>query len=197
MFAGRIQPLKAPDVLLYTAAELLRRDPERYRELRVLIIGGPSGTGKATPHHLTRLARRLGVAERVDFVPPVGQDRLARYFRAADLVVVPSYNESFGLVAIEAQACGTPVVAAAVGGLGTAVSHGETGLLVSGHDPVDYAAACAELLEHPERLAGMRVQARRHAARFGWGQTARRTLEVYDDAINERWHAHPRVGSRA
>ena len=197
MFAGRIQPLKAPDVLLHTAVELLRRDPERYRELRVVIIGGPSGNGRATPHHLTRLARRLGIAERVDFVPPVEQDRLADYFRAADLVVVPSYNESFGLVAIEAQACGTPVVAAAVGGLGTAVRHGETGLLVPGHDPVDYAAACAELLEHPERLAGMRAEARRHAALFGWEHTARRTLEVYEDAIAERWHTHRPVGSLA
>ena len=197
MFAGRIQPLKAPDVLLHTAAELLRRDPERYRDLVVAIVGGPSGTGKATPHHLTRLARRLGVARHVRFIPPVDQDRLAEYFRAADLVVVPSYNESFGLVAIEAQACGTPVVAASVGGLGTAVRHGETGLLVSGHDPVDYAAACAELLEHPERLARMRGEARRHAARFGWEHTARRTLEVYEEAIAERWHTPRPVGSLA
>ena len=197
MFAGRIQPLKAPDVLLHTAAELVRRDPARYRDLRVVIIGGPSGNGRATPHHLARLARRLEITERVDFVPPVSQDRLARYFRAADLVVVPSYNESFGLVAIEAQACGTPVVAAAVGGLGTAVNHGETGLLVPGHDPADYATACARLLENPQRLAAMGAEARRHAAGFGWGETARRTLEVYGDAITERWHTHPRVGSLA
>jgi len=197
LFAGRIQPLKAPDVLLHTAAELLRRDPERYARLGVVIVGGPSGTGKATPHHLARLARRLGIAEHIMFVPPVDQDRLAEYFRAADIVVVPSYNESFGLVAIEAQACGTPVVAAAVGGLGTAVRHGETGLLVSGHDPVDYASACARLLECPALLADMGERARQHAAGFGWADTARRTLEVYQDAIAERWPTLRRVSSLA
>lgn len=197
MFAGRIQPLKAPDVLLHTAAELLRRDPQRYHELVVAIVGGPSGTGKATPHHLTRLARRLGIARHVRFIPPVDQDRLAEYFRAADLVVVPSYNESFGLVAIEAQACGTPVVAAAVGGLSTAVLDGSSGVLVAGHDPVDYAAACAQLLENPARLADMREQARRHAAGFGWADTARRTLEVYSEAVSERWPTLRRVSSLA
>ena len=182
LFAGRIQPLKAPDVLLHTAADLLRRDPARYADLVVAIVGGPSGSGKATPHHLTRLAKRLGISEHVRFVPPVDQDRLADYFRAADVVVVPSYNESFGLVAIEAQACGTPVVAASVGGLGTAVRDGESGLLVAGHDPADYAEACARLLENPAARARMGETARRHAAQFGWGETARRTLEVYDEA---------------
>jgi D-inositol-3-phosphate glycosyltransferase len=98
------------------------------------------------------------------------------------VVVVPSYNESFGLVAIEAQACGTPVVAASVGGLGTAVRHGESGLLVAGHDPADYAEACAQLLDNPAARARMGETARRHAAQFGWGETARRTLEVYDEA---------------
>ncbi len=111
--------------------------------------------------------------------------------------MVPSYNESFGLVAIEAQACGTPVVAAAVGGLGTAVRHGESGLLVAGHDPADYAVACAQLLEHPEALARMGVEARVQAGVFGWGETARRTLEVYEDAITERWHTNHRVSSLA
>ena len=197
MFAGRIQPLKAPDVLLHIAAELLRRDPVRYADLLVAIVGGPSGNGKATPHHLTRLAKRLGITRHVRFIPPVDQDRLAEYFRAADLVVVPSYNESFGLVAIEAQACGTPVVAAAVGGLGTAVRHGESGLLVAGHDPADYAEACASLLENPHALARMGERARAHAGEFGWGQTARRTLEVYEEAITERWPARRRVSSLA
>jgi D-inositol-3-phosphate glycosyltransferase len=169
----------------------------RYADLVVAIVGGPSGNGKATPHHLTRLAKRLGIARHVRFIPPVDQDRLAEYFRAADLVVVPSYNESFGLVAIEAQACGTPVVAANVGGLGTAVRHGESGLLVVGHDPADYAAACAQLLENPERLACMGAAARRHAGEFGWGQTAKLTLDVYEDAITERWPSRRRVSSLA
>jgi D-inositol-3-phosphate glycosyltransferase len=163
----------------------------------VAIVGGPSGNGKATPHHLTRLAKRLGITRHVRFIPPVDQDRLADHFRAADVVVVPSYNESFGLVAIEAQACGTPVVAARVGGLGTAVRHGESGLLVDGHDPVDYAAACAQLLERPELRARMGEGARAHAGEFGWGQTAKLTLDVYEDAITERWPTRRRVSSSA
>jgi D-inositol-3-phosphate glycosyltransferase len=89
------------------------------------------------------------------------------------------------------------VVAASVGGLGTAVRHGESGLLVDGHDPADYAAACAGLLENPDLLARMGVRARQHAGEFGWGQTARLTLDVYEDAISERRPAHRRVSSLA
>ena len=117
LFVGRIQPLKAPDVLLRAAAELIARNPERRRRLVVAVVGGPSGSGLAEPTHLHRLARRLGIADVVRFVKPVDQTRLADWYRAADVAVVPSYSESFGLVAIEAQACGTPVVAARVGGL--------------------------------------------------------------------------------
>jgi len=197
MFAGRIQPLKAPDILLRLAAELLSRDPARYRDLLVVIVGGPSGTGLAEPHQLTRLARRLGIADRTRFVKPVGQAALADWYRAADIALVPSYNESFGLVAVEAQACGTPVVAARVGGLATAVAHGESGLLVDGHNPADYATACAGLLEQPEALLRMRGGARRHAAQFGWGATADLTLGVYSEAIDERWGSRRRVSSVA
>ncbi|OBB04513.1 D-inositol-3-phosphate glycosyltransferase, partial [Mycobacteriaceae bacterium 1482268.1] len=112
-FVGRIQPLKAPDVLLRAAAKL--------PDLRVLVAGGPSGSGLAAPDGLVRLADELGIADRVTFLPPQTRDQLVNLFRAADLVAVPSYSESFGLVAVEAQACGTPVVAAAVGGLPVAV----------------------------------------------------------------------------
>ena len=183
LFVGRIQPLKAPDVLLRAAARLLADDPGLRRRLVVVIAGGPSGTGLAQPEGLQRLAVELGIAEVVRFEPPASRDRLADLYRAASVVVVPSYNESFGLVAIEAQACGTPVVAAAVGGLRTSVCDGASGLLVAGHDPADYAAAIRRLLDESglsRRLAAGAVQ---HAGQFGWSETTAQLLATYRDAI--------------
>ena len=138
-FVGRIQPLKAPDVLLRAAAELRQLDPCLAETLTVVVVGGPSGSGLDRPSALMELAASLGIADSVRFLPPLAGADLAALYRAADLVAVPSYNESFGLVALEAQACGTPVVAAAVGGLVTAVRDGVSGLLVDGHDPYDWA----------------------------------------------------------
>ena len=148
-FVGRIQPLKAPDVLLRAAARLAAGG--RYPALRVLVAGGPSGTGLAAPDTLVRLADELGISDRVTFLPPQSREQLVDVYRAADLVAVPSYSESFGLVAVEAQACGTPVVAAAVGGLPVAVRDGVTGTLVPGHDVDDWAEAIAGLVERRTR----------------------------------------------
>ena len=183
LFVGRIQPLKAPDVLLRAAAALLERDPALRSKLIVAIVGGPSGSGLAEPTHLHRLARRLGIADVTRFVKPVDQDRLADWYRAADVTVVPSYSESFGLVAIEAQACGTPVVAASVGGLATAVADGSSGLLIPGHDPEDYATAIGRLLGSPALLGTFGDAAVRHAARFGWAATAAATADVYSRSM--------------
>ena len=183
LFAGRIQPLKAPDVLISAAAELLARRPELRARLVVPVIGGPSGSGFDTPHDLVALASRLGVADVVRFVAPVEQLRLADYYRAATVACVPLYNESFGLVAVEAQACGTPVVAADVGGLTTAVRDGVSGILVSGHDPVLYARAIEGLVTDPERLSRFQRAAVSQAGRFGWEQTASLTLAAYGDAV--------------
>ncbi|WP_225731623.1 MULTISPECIES: D-inositol-3-phosphate glycosyltransferase [unclassified Nocardia] len=180
-FVGRIQPLKAPDVLIRAAAEVLRREPER--ALRVLIVGGPSGTGLERPHSLIELADALGIADRVTFLPPQPPDRLVQVYRAADLVAVPSYNESFGLVAIEAQASGTPVLAADVGGLGTAVRHGESGLLVPGHRAEEWADALTYLLADRIRLWRMGIRAVDHAANFSWEHTADGLLASYSAAL--------------
>ncbi len=137
LFVGRIQPLKAPDVLINAAAELAALDPNIARRLQVVVCGGPSGSGLEHPESLAELAHERGVP--VSFVPPQERAVLADYYRAADLVAVPSYNESFGLVAIEAQACGTPVMAAAVGGLQTSVAHNVSGILMENHDPAAWA----------------------------------------------------------
>ncbi len=186
LFVGRIQPLKAPDVLLHAAARLLEDDPSLRDELVVAVVGGPSGSGLAHPDHLQGLADQLGISDVVRFAPPVGQSALVDWYRAADVTVVPSYNESFGLVAIESQACGTPVVASSVGGLRTAVADGVSGVLIEGHDPQHYADALGRLIREPRRRAALSAGAVQHAREFGWDATARGTLAVYEQAIAAR-----------
>ncbi|MFB6393131.1 D-inositol-3-phosphate glycosyltransferase [Polymorphospora lycopeni] len=184
-FVGRIQPLKAPDVLLHAAAALRARDPEIADQLTVVIVGGPSGTGLDRPTALIDLAASLGISDAVRFLPPQTGDDLPALYRAADLVAVPSHNESFGLVALEAQACGTPVVAAAVGGLVTAVRDQISGMLVDGHDPVDWARVLGGLLAAPARRAGLGRGAVRHARNFSWARTASGLIAVYREAVAE------------
>jgi D-inositol-3-phosphate glycosyltransferase len=184
-FVGRIQPLKAPDVLLRAVARLLADDPRRRQRLVVLIVGGPSGSEREHPERLSGLARELGIAEVVRFEPALAQERLADVFRAASLVAVPSYNESFGLVALEAQACGTPVIGADVGGLATAVADGVSGLLVGGHDPARWAEALRRVCDEPGLAGRLSAGALAHAERFGWSATAAGVLDVYRDALAE------------
>jgi D-inositol-3-phosphate glycosyltransferase len=179
LFAGRIQPLKAPDVLLRAVAVLLQRSPELRPRLVVPIVGGPSGSGLERPTSLASLASELGIADVVRFVPPVSQVELAQWYAAATLVAVPSYNESFGLVAAEAQACGTPVVAAAVGGLTTVVRDRRSGLLVDGHDPLGWADALAKIVDSAELRERLAQGAITQALEFSWEATAERTLDVY------------------
>ena len=182
MFAGRIQPLKAPDVLLHAVAVLLERDPTLRSRLVVPVVGGPSGSGLEHPEALAQLATALGLDDVVRFVPPVQQATLVDWYAAASLVCVPSYNESFGLVAAEAQATGTPVVAAAVGGLATVVRDGRSGLLVEGHDPTDYARSIEKVLGAPGLREELSRGALAQAAEFAWERTAERTVEVYRQA---------------
>ncbi|GAW48505.1 glycosyl transferase [Nocardioides sp. PD653] len=182
LFAGRIQPLKAPDVLLRAVAELLAQTPELRSRLVVPVVGGPSGTGLEHPESLAQLSSELGLDDVVRFVPPVAQEELARWCAAATLVAVPSYNESFGLVAAEAQATGTPVVAAAVGGLTTVVRDGHSGLLVDGHEPRAWADALRRVVEDDALRRRLETGALEHARQFSWERTADRMLEVYERA---------------
>jgi D-inositol-3-phosphate glycosyltransferase len=182
LFVGRIQPLKAPDVVLHAAAEMLAGEPDLRARLRVHVVGAPSGSGLDAPRQLEELAARLGIADVVHFYPPQPPEQLAAHYRGADVTVVPSHNESFGLVALEAQACGTPVVAAAVGGLRTAVRDGVSGVLVHGHDPRDYATAVRAVLARRELLS---AGARRHACGFSWDRTADALVEAYTRAGEE------------
>ncbi len=190
-FIGRIQPLKAPDVLLRAAAKL--------PGVRVLVAGGPSGSGLQAPDTLIRLADELGISSRVTFLPPRTREQLVGVYRAADLVVVPSYSESFGLVAVEAQACGTPVVAAAVGGLPVAVRDGVSGTLVDGHDAGDWARAVDDLLRRgPQTMSAAAVE---HAGGFSWLHTVDGLLASYGRAIVDYRRDHqpatpPRTGRR-
>ncbi|WP_202880844.1 D-inositol-3-phosphate glycosyltransferase [Kribbella amoyensis] len=181
-FVGRIQPLKAPDLLIRAAARMLDQDPSLRDRLVVAIIGGPSGNGMEHPESHAELARALGVDDVTRFVKPIPRAGLADWYRAASVVCVPSYSESFGLVALEAQACGTPVVAAAVGGLTTAVRHGTTGLLVPGHGVDDFADALRRIATDPVTRETMGGAAVEHARGFGWELTAARTLAAYRTA---------------
>ncbi|MFC6879986.1 MULTISPECIES: D-inositol-3-phosphate glycosyltransferase [Actinomadura] len=185
LFVGRIQPLKAPDVLLRAAARMLADDPSLWERLVVAVVGGPSGSGRRKPEGLQRLAAELGLSGVVRFEPPSPQPVLADWYRAADVTVVPSHNESFGLVAVESQACGTPVVASAVGGLCTAVDDGESGVLISGHDPADYARVLRRLDAEPGLHARLARGAVRHAQGFGWDATVDRLVEVYTGAMDQ------------
>jgi D-inositol-3-phosphate glycosyltransferase len=176
LFVGRIQPLKGLPVAVQALAAVADR------RTRLVVVGGPSGAdGDAEWASVQHLVDDLGVRDRVVFVAPQPHHLLSTYYRAADVVVVPSRSESFGLVALEAAACGVPVVAAAVGGLRTLVRHGRTGFLVEDRDPTLFAARVDELLDDPGRAAAMGRSAAAEAGRYAWPATAGRLRRLYDD----------------
>ncbi|EFV12816.2 D-inositol-3-phosphate glycosyltransferase [Segniliparus rugosus ATCC BAA-974] len=177
-FVGRIQPLKGPDVLLAAMAEILRSKPGT----RLLVVGEASGSG-LSPARLAAAAEDLGVAGQVTMWPAQPPARLAQVYRAADLVAVPSHSESFGLVAVEAQACGTPVVAARVGGLPVAVADQVSGVLVDGWEPERWREEIASLLAAPTLLSRMGDAGVVHAARFSWEATVDGLLASYRAAL--------------
>ena len=182
LFAGRLQPLKAPDVLLRAVACLLDHAPDLRPRLVVPIVGGPSGSGLDHPESLADLAAELRIDDVVRFVPPVPPAELAVWDAAASVVAVPSYNESFGLVAAEAQAAGTPVIAAAVGGLSTVVADGVSGLLLDTHEPAEWAHAIGRVLVDDGLRARLAAGARTRAGMFSWVETGERTLDIYERA---------------
>jgi D-inositol-3-phosphate glycosyltransferase len=184
-FVGRIQPHKGPDVLLRAAAEMVTHSPHLRAKLAVVIMGGTSGSINEL-EKIKSLAKFLKIEDITHFVNPVSRKVLPDWYRASDLVCVPSYSESFGLVALEAQACGTPVVATAIGGLRTAVSDGISGSLVDGHDPKAWSAVISRLIMEPQRRLLLSMGAIEHASHFGWENTARKTLDVYDWALTKK-----------
>jgi len=191
LYVGRIQRLKGLEVLLRAFHESLRED--RLADSRLLIVGGlPSSTARRPSHESREIARlhnltkRLGLADKVTFVGAIQQGQLPLYYSAADLTVMPSSYESFGLVAVESLACGTPVVATRVGGLTTIVRDGATGALVPWRDPKLFSQTISRLLLDREELRALSEQARPSVMRFGWDNIADAHLEVFDELATSR-----------
>lgn len=179
LFVGRIQPLKGLDVAIRALAELRRDDAV------LVVVGGPSGIdGPTEAAKATLLADELGVSDRIHWVAPQPHHLLSTYYRAADLCIVPSRSESFGLVALEAAACGTPVVAAAVGGLTTLVDQGRTGFLVDDRAPEAFAAYVDAILADPTAAAAMGAAAAERALGYTWSTTAGRLRRLYADVTS-------------
>ena len=193
LFVGRIQRLKGPDVLLRAAA-LLEQDPSLRDRLVIAVLGGLSGSAVAAPTWLADTAAQLGLGDCVRMVPPVSRATLAQWYRSADAVTVPSYSESFGLVAVEALASGAPVVAARVGGLPVAV--GQAGVLVDGHDPQEWARVLSTVVSDPARRAELARRGPEHARQFSWERTVDALEGVYREAVARANGSQPGTEAR-
>lgn len=176
LFVGRIQPLKGPDVAIRALAALGRDD------VQLAIVGGSSGrNGDVQAAEAHALVDELGLHDQVHFIEPQPHHVLSSWYRAADVVLVPSRSESFGLVALEAAACGIPVVASAVGGLLSLVDDGETGFLINGRRPADFAVAMAKILDDADLAATMGAAAEERARAYTWRAAADRLRSLYVD----------------
>lgn len=187
LFAGRLERLKGVDVAIRALA--LLRDRE-HDDVRLLILGEDSRNGgvrdgeESEKQRLKAIASELGVRDRVDFIGSVAHDELPYFYGAADVCVMPSYSESFGLVGLEAQACGCPVVAAGVSGLRSVVRDEVSGYLIDGHDPAVYAERIGRLLSDRELAQQMGRRGRLLAQRFSWSRTAEELQELFDGVID-------------
>ena len=186
LFVGRLQPFKGPDVAIRAVAEASALAPDLMRDVILGVVGGSTMVDGDHDEvsRLMELASTLGMADRVVFFPPQPHGRLAVFYSAADAVLVPSRSESFGLVALEAESCGAPVIAAAAGGLRYVIRDGESGFLVDGHDPAQYADRILRLLSDPELSARLSAGAIRHAASFSWDATASDIRRVYREVLS-------------
>ena len=183
LFVGRIQPLKGAHLAVGALAELV----EAGVDAKLVIVGGPSGQlGQETLDALHVTVEGLGLEDRVIFRPPQPHELLSSYYRAADVTVCPSRSESFGLVALESAACGTPVVASAVGGLTTLVDEGETGHLIESTDPADYAAAIADVVSSSDRELALSAASVLRARRYTWRSAAVQLSELTETLISRR-----------
>lgn len=180
LYAGRIQAHKGTSIAVEAYAIVRSTINSSLGVPRLLIIGGASGAdGEAELEKCRLVAEARGVTDGVDVIDPVPHEILADYYRAADVAVVPSRSESFGLVAAEAQACGTPVVASDVGGLSYVISPSESGLLIHGHDPTAFATAMRAIIENHGFADRLSEGAVAFSQRFSWDSTANRLLELY------------------
>lgn len=186
MFAGRVQRLKGPHVLV-KAAQILRAERPDI-PLRMSFLGSQSGGDK---YDLTAMINEAELGDTAQVFPPVDATELATWYRSADVVAVPSSSESFGLVALEAQACGTPVIATNVGGLPRAISDGRTGLLVQGRNPRLWAEAIASLHDFPQTRRDLGRAGSVYAESFGWEKTAAATMSSYDLALKYQFSTPP------
>jgi D-inositol-3-phosphate glycosyltransferase len=185
LFVGRIEPLKGIDTLLRAMALFVPEIPCWQEDLSVVIIGGAPGAGiEKVNDELARLEKlrlELGIQELVTFQGAQDQDTLVYYYSAADLVVIPSRYESFGMVALEAMACGTPVVASRVGGLTYSIQDGQTGFLVPERDAEALAEKVRLLLCDEELREKLGRQAAKWARNYGWSAIADQILELYQE----------------
>src|SRR6266704_1556621 len=176
LFAGRLDPFKGPDLLLRAAAMM--------REKAQIVIVGGKLTGDSELRSLRELAANLNIGQRVKFLGARPQKEMPMIYSAADVTVIPSYHESFGLAAVESLACGTPVVATRAGGLMTVVKHGKTGYLVP-RGPGFFAERLDTLLRERHTLESMQLAARPSVLRFSWKGVARQMSEMYADVVDE------------
>jgi D-inositol-3-phosphate glycosyltransferase len=199
LFVGRLQLLKGPDVAIRVVAEAIRRDPGPTADLVLVLVGGPSGGAHRSLEvaRLMELASEERVADRVRFVPPMPHEELPLAYQAADVLLAPSRSESFGLVALEAQACGIPVIAASVGGLPYVVADGRSGLLVRGHDPSGYAEPLLAILSNRALAQRLSEGALAHSSGYSWDITTERMRSVYAELLPSGEHPVSMTGALA